>query len=430
MKSGLSFLVAARQCEIRELEQLMVTGTLVQATGRLVHALQKERGLTNVFLGSQGLRFGEARRQQRAECERTEAAARAAFDRLDTEGGRIGNGARLFSRIAYVLHGLDALPGLRQRADALALAPAEATRAYIQLISGLLAVVFEAADSATDPGISRLLVAMFNFQQGKEFAGQERAVGVGLFAAGRASADAQQQWLHLIDAQERCFRVFVDFATADLRGQWQASQAGAAMADLERLRRIGCTAPDGGPLDAGLSQPWFDACTVRIDAMQAVEAQLAADLLQLCEGRLAQARADLESHRRLLQLPSDGRMPEGAFFDFAHAPGTPGAPGTAPAMGAPAGGYGPQLERSVLELVQEQSQRLQAMGHELATVRASLDERKLVERAKGLLMAHRQLTEEEAHKMLRQTAMQQSRRLVDVAESVLAMADLLPDRTR
>ena len=41
-------------------------------------------------------------------------------------------------------------------------------------------------------------------------------------------------------------------------------------------------------------------------------------------------------------------------------------------------------------------------------------------------MAHRHLSEEEAHKMLRQTAMAQSRRLVDVAEAVLAMADLLP----
>ncbi|MGJ7583421.1 ANTAR domain-containing response regulator, partial [Variovorax sp. RHLX14] len=84
------------------------------------------------------------------------------------------------------------------------------------------------------------------------------------------------------------------------------------------------------------------------------------------------------------------------------------------------------LERSVLDMVQEQSHRLQAMSDELETVRASLNERKIVERAKGLLMAHRRLSEEDAHKMLRQTAMNQKRRLVDVAESMLAMADYLP----
>ena len=72
-------------------------------------------------------------------------------------------------------------------------------------------------------------------------------------------------------------------------------------------------------------------------------------------------------------------------------------------------------------------QRLQAMLAELETVRATLTERKLLERAKGLLMARRQLSEGEAHKMLRQTAMNQNRRLVDVAESLLSMADYLQE---
>lgn len=65
------------------------------------------------------------------------------------------------------------------------------------------------------------------------------------------------------------------------------------------------------------------------------------------------------------------------------------------------------------------------MSDELETVRAALNERKIVERAKGLLMATRKLSEEDAYKMLRQTAMSQNRKLVEVAESVLAMADYL-----
>ncbi|MDP3206034.1 MAG: ANTAR domain-containing protein, partial [Hydrogenophaga sp.] len=72
----------------------------------------------------------------------------------------------------------------------------------------------------------------------------------------------------------------------------------------------------------------------------------------------------------------------------------------------------------------------QTMSEELDTVRASLNERKLIERAKGLLMAHRHLSEEEAHKTMRQMAMNQNRRLIEVAEAVLAMADVLPERPR
>ena len=70
------------------------------------------------------------------------------------------------------------------------------------------------------------------------------------------------------------------------------------------------------------------------------------------------------------------------------------------------------------------------MGDELEAVRASLNERKAVERAKGLLMAHRHMSEDEAYKALRQMAMNQNRRLIDVAEAVLSLADVLPQGVR
>ncbi|MDP9991792.1 hypothetical protein J2W28_002969 [Variovorax boronicumulans] len=417
MKSGLHFLIAARQCEIDELDQLARTSELVGLIGRLVHALQRERGMSNVFLASRGQRFADQRDPQIAECQALEEAVRNGFDQLETEARQrasAGNSARLFSRIAWVLPGLDALPALRARVGALELAPAQSTAAFAKLVAGLLAVVFEAADGATDPEISRLLVAMFNFMQGKEFAGQERAFGAATLALGRSNEAQRVQWLHLIESQERCFHVFTDFSSDEVLVLWRESEADATMAELERLRRIGTTlaaAPDAQY--SQLSQDWFDCCTRRIDAMRRVEDRLAADLRALCNRKTAQARTDLEAYQQLLGTlaPQSGGA---LFFDDA------GTQAVAPAP------YGRGLERSVLDMVQEQSQRLQAMSDELQTVRASLNERKVVERAKGLLMAHRRLSEDEAHKMLRQTAMNQKRRLVDVAESMLAMADYLP----
>ncbi len=424
MKSGLSFLIAARRCEINELEQLTRTRALVNVIGRLVHALQRERGISNVFLASRGARFGAQLGQQVAECGQVEEELRASFDHLDTEAGHMSNGARLFSRIAFVLHGLDALPELRRSVAALEMTPAEATAEFIKLVSGLLAVVFEAADSATNPEISRLLVAMFNFMQGKEFAGQERAFGSAAFAAGRIDAPAQQQWLHLIQSQERCVQVFSDFSTPALREAWHTCQSPATLAELERLRRIGCSA-SAATLDPNLSHVWFDCCTRRMDAMKSVEDQLAGELLELCGRKIAEARAELHDHQMILAALSGQTSlapPAGTTDRAAPAAAPSGTPAPTP--------YGPQVERSILDMVQDQASRLQAMSDELQTVRASLNERKLVERAKGLLMAHRKLSEEEAYKMLRQTAMNQNRRLTDVAEAVLAMADYLDnDRT-
>src|SRR5437868_9464156 len=133
MKSGLSFLVGALRCEIDALEQLARTSELVATIARLVHALQRERGISNVFLASGGRRFASQREEQIADCLGREDAVRLAFDQLDAEGGRVGNGARLFSRIAWVLPGLDALPALRQRIGAMELDAGRSTAAFVKL---------------------------------------------------------------------------------------------------------------------------------------------------------------------------------------------------------------------------------------------------------------------------------------------------------
>ena len=400
MKSGSSFLLAARQCEISELEQLARTSELVGVLGRLVHALQRERGLASIFLGSQGAIYAAQREQQAEACHGVEQEVRVHFEQLDTDTGRMRNGSRLFSRVAVVLHGLEGLAALRDRIAAQACDANEAGAAYTRLVAALLAVVFEAADAATDPEVSRALVALFNFMQGKEFAGQERAFGARAFAAGGIAPEGAQQWRHLIDVQQGCFQAFADFSDPEVLRADQASRDPAVLAELERLRRIGCSTR--GPLDRELSHAWYACCTRRIDAMKEVEDLLALHLRRLCESRLAETRAELRDQRALLEEISSRPV------------GTGGAP------------YGPQLERSILGMVQEQSRRLQAMSDELDAVRATLNERKVVERAKGLLMAHRSMSEDEAYKALRQMAMNQNRRLVDVAAAVLSLADVLP----
>jgi hypothetical protein len=217
--------------------------------------------------------------------------------------------------------------------------------------------------------------------------------------------------------------VFTEFAHSKAADLWALSQASATLAELERLRRVLCTATHGAPLNIQLSQAWFDRCSQRIDRMKVVEDRLALDLLRACEEKIAAAQAEL---RRYDTLDASAAREADALSFFQDAGALRQA--TPPALGSAAQGYGLQLDRSILELVQEQARRLQSMSEELDTVRASLNERKLIERAKGLLMAHRHLSEEEAHKTMRQMAMNQNRRLIEVAETVLSLAEVLPER--
>ena len=158
--------------------------------------------------------------------------------------------------------------------------------------------------------------------------------------------------------------------------------------------------------------------------MKSVEDRVSADLLALCAHQLDAARSALHTLEAVPTFNVD--RSELAFFDEALATvDTPIEPGVHPASS-----YGAHVDRTILEIVHEQAQRLQAMSDELDTVRASLHERKLVERAKGLLMAHHQLSEDEAHKALRNMAMNQNRRLMEVAEAVLTTAAVLPRSPR
>ena len=433
MNTGLRFLMAAKRCEMAELAQLARTCELVTVTAQLIHGLQRERGLCNVYLSGppapQSLAELSA---QTGQCDELAHLLRQQFDELDTvTTTQPGHGARLFSRIAYVLHGLDELPLLRAQVASRRWSALQATTAYIKLVAGLLAVVFEAADGASDPEVSRLLVALFNFMQGKELAGQERATGARMLTSGLAEPADQQHLLHLIESQERCFQVFADFASTAVQQLAQHTQAAHTLAELERMRRILCTQqPAATALPSTLGPAWFACCTQRMNDMVAVETRLTQDLQALCQQRIEAAQHELQAWER---LRSGSRSDAGStpstldfFSDQGAAPAQTGLHGLAHPHTSLASLQGSRIDRSILELVHEQSLRLQAMSAELDTVRASLNERKLIERAKGILMAHRQLSEADAHKLLRQTAMNQNRRLGDVAEAVLAMADILP----
>jgi hypothetical protein len=345
-------------------------------------------------------------------------------------------GARLFTRVAFALHALDGLPATRAAIDVLRCTAVEATQHFSRVIAALLALVFEAADVAAEPAVSRLLVALFNLMQGKELAGQERASGAAAFAAGgtaSAGARGEQALLHLIEAQEACFERFEAFCPPAVRASWEQARARMPMAELERLRRKLIAAGQGAALEPVLAEPWFASCSQRLEIMRETEAALADGLRAACAQRIAALRADPDDPQSLLQALAGLPAAAAALGPLVGA--SAGEAGAAvpnrPAGDEPAGSepLGPRLTRSIVDVLQAQSLRLQAMSDELAAVRATLDERKLVERAKGVLMHHQGLAEDEAYRLLRQTAMNQGRRLVDVAQAVLAMAELLPRRT-
>jgi two-component system, response regulator / RNA-binding antiterminator len=88
---------------------------------------------------------------------------------------------------------------------------------------------------------------------------------------------------------------------------------------------------------------------------------------------------------------------------------------------------GLQAERlaAVMDAAIARFQMFRRMRVELETTRRALEERKLIDRAKGILMKARGISEDEAYALMRKTAMDQGRKVVDVASALVTAAGLL-----
>jgi response regulator NasT len=81
--------------------------------------------------------------------------------------------------------------------------------------------------------------------------------------------------------------------------------------------------------------------------------------------------------------------------------------------------------KSILDMAVLRFNAYAKLQHELDEARTALEERKLIDRAKTILMKQRQLSEADAYALLRKTAMNQNRRIAEIAQSLITAASLL-----
>jgi len=87
-------------------------------------------------------------------------------------------------------------------------------------------------------------------------------------------------------------------------------------------------------------------------------------------------------------------------------------------------GIQPERLKPILEVAVARFEQERALREELRDAQERLVERKLVERAKGILMRQKSVGEDEAFRMMRKLAMNRNRRLADIAQQVIDIAEL------
>jgi response regulator NasT len=89
------------------------------------------------------------------------------------------------------------------------------------------------------------------------------------------------------------------------------------------------------------------------------------------------------------------------------------------------GGLQKERIKNILDLCISHFNSFARLRDELERTRTALDERKVIDRAKGILMKARNLSEEAAYVLLRKTAMNENKKIAEVAQSVVTAAELL-----
>lgn len=405
----LRFLLAARRCELHALESLAGTCELVVLAGQLVHALQKERGWSNLYLCSDNDDGLQKLAELASETTHAEQAMRDYLDALVSGPSPVCDKAHFFNRAASAFQRLDALPGLRRRIRGRHTLAQDAESTFTDLIASLLAMVFEAADSALDPDVTRILVALLNFIQGKELSGQERAYGVVGFRAGYFTDGQKARMASLVARQQRSFDVFAQFAPQTALQTWR--QLDRPAQDVQRMRAMLENTSEPQRVGVDLAGIWLDLCTQRINGMREVENTLAQALAQLCQQRTAETRKELDDRRLLLRRFTDrasGKEPSMVYRVQGRIADIP-----------PPDGIGDDMDRSIVDMLCEQTMRMQEDAKALASVRRSLDERTRMEKAKWMLINRYRLSEQEAHEHMLRAAMDSGVSLGEIADRLL-----------
>ena len=88
-------------------------------------------------------------------------------------------------------------------------------------------------------------------------------------------------------------------------------------------------------------------------------------------------------------------------------------------------GLNPERVKPIMDVAIARFREFQALREELEQTKSTLADRKVIDKAKGIIMKQRGMDEAEAYKSLRKMAMDSNKRISEIAKDVIAIAELL-----
>ncbi len=212
---------------IEKLSQLAVHSST------LVHELQKERGRTAGFLGSQGKNFATEILAQRAETDKKVTELKAFLETFNQQ--LLQSAGTSFNQAMGHLNNLE---NQRRKISNFDLPNKDAIAYYTDMNGFFLKTITAIAYLNNDSDLAAMMAAYSHFLQGKERSGIERAVISGVFAAERLTLQQYNLITELVNIQNTYFNLFSTSATAEQQEFYNSKMADPAVAEVERMRQV------------------------------------------------------------------------------------------------------------------------------------------------------------------------------------------------
>lgn len=257
-----------RERTMSSMTRLETLAELASRAGALVHQLQRERGMSAGYLGSEGESFGDAIQDQRRATDERLAAFEKAFAAVDTDT----LGERIADRFGSAREQLEGLNRQRGDVDDLSAETASAIGYYTTINGLLLGGVAALADTTGNGELVQRLGAFYALQEVKERAGIERALLSNAFAADAFNPDLYRRYLTLLGEESAFDETFQSLATPSLIQALKTRMASPVVEEVMAMRDTAVQQGVEGGFDISPTT-WFDKQSERIDLLNEVALQ-------------------------------------------------------------------------------------------------------------------------------------------------------------
>lgn len=256
--------------KISELQQLTDLAIHISS---LVHETQKERGVTGIFLSSEGQKFIHELQQQRKltdDKKQVFVQFLASFDRA--------NYSDSFNRsLTAATDQLDQLDNFRLAVMDMDVEVDRGLYFYTATNSLFLDVIGNMIHNSVEPELTRAILAYVDFLKGKELAGIERAMLSAAFTGQNFSTATYYQFIQLVTEQQSYYQEFVDMATSQQVADFKKLSGSDYFTNVQVYRDIVHEHSSTGSFAVNPAQ-WFGVITAKINQLKILEDRIADDL--------------------------------------------------------------------------------------------------------------------------------------------------------